>query len=48
MQYNNPDSKWQDVIPYMVINLDYDRDIYISKDTIVVYMHMKRTNLVSI
>ena len=37
MQYDNPDSKWQDVILYMIINLDYDRDIYISKDTIVAY-----------
>ena len=37
MQYDNPNSKSQDVIPYMIINLDYDRDIYISKDTIVVY-----------
>ena len=39
MQYNNPDGKWQDVIPYMIINLDYDRDIYISKNTVVVYTH---------
>ena len=34
MQYDNSDGKWQDVIPYMIINLDYDRDIYISKDTV--------------
>ena len=39
MQYDNPDGKWQDVIPYMIINLDYDRDIYISKDTIMAYAH---------
>ena len=39
MQYNNADGKWQDVIPYMIINLDYDRDIYISKDTVVAYAH---------
>ena len=32
IQYDNKDVKWQDVIPYMIINLDYDRDIYISKD----------------
>ena len=38
MQYDNPDGKWQNVIPYMIINLDYDRDIYISKDTVVVYV----------
>ena len=38
-QYDNPDGKWQDVIPYMIINLDYDRDIYISMDTIVANAH---------
>ena len=37
MQYNNPDGKWQEVIPYMIINLDYNRDIYISKDTVMAY-----------
>ena len=37
MQYNNPDSKWQDVIPYMIINLKYDRDIYLGKDTVMAY-----------
>ena len=37
MQYKNPNGKWQDVIPYMIINLEYDRDIYLGKDTIVVY-----------
>ena len=39
MQYDNSDRKWQDVIPYMIINLDYDKDIYISKDTIMAYIH---------
>ena len=39
MQYDNFDGKWQDAIPYMIINLDYDRDIYISKDTIIAYAH---------
>ena len=39
MQYDNPNGKWKDVIPYMIINFDYDRDIYISKDTIMVYAH---------
>ena len=39
MQYKNSNGKWQDVIPYMIINLDYDRDIYISKDTVVAYAH---------
>ena len=38
MQYDNADDKWQDVIPYM-INLHYDRGIYISKDTVVAYLH---------
>ena len=37
MQYDNSDGKWQDVIPYMIINLDYDGDIYISKDTVIAY-----------
>ena len=41
MQCNNPDGKGQDVIPYMMINLDYDRDIYIyiSKDIVIAYTH---------
>ena len=39
MQYDDSNRKWQDVIPYMIINLDYDRDIYISKDTVIVYAH---------
>ena len=37
MQYNNPDGKWQEEIPNMIINLEYDKDIYLSKDTIVAY-----------
>ena len=37
MQYNNPDSKWLEDIPYMIINLEYDKDIYLGKDTIVAY-----------
>ena len=37
LQYNNPNGKWQDVIPHMIINLKYDRDIYLSKDTIMAY-----------
>ena len=37
LQYNNPNSKWQDVIPYMIINLEYDRDIYLGKDTVMAY-----------
>ena len=37
MQYNNPDGKWQGVIPYIIINLEYDRDIYLGKDTVMAY-----------
>ena len=37
MQYNNPNSKWLEEIPYMIINLEHDRDIYLGKDTIVAY-----------
>ena len=33
MQYNNPDGKWLENIPFMVINLEHDRDIYLGKDT---------------
>ena len=29
--------KWSEDIPYMVINLEHDRDIYLGKDTIVAY-----------
>ena len=37
MQFNNPNGKWQKEMPYMIINLEYDRDIYLGKDTIVAY-----------
>ena len=37
MQFNNPDGKWQKDMPYMIINLEYDRDIYLGKDTIIAY-----------
>ena len=37
MQYNNPDGKWQEEIPYMIINLEYDKDIYLGKDTVMAY-----------
>ena len=37
MQFNNPDCKWQKDMPYMIINLKYDRDIYLGKDTIMAY-----------
>ena len=37
MQYNNPDGKWSENIPYMVINLEYSKDVYLGKDTVVAY-----------
>ena len=37
MQYNNPDGKWLEEIPYMIINLEHDRDIYLGKDTVMTY-----------
>ena len=37
MQYNNPDGKWSEDIPYKIINLEHDRDIYLGKDTVVAY-----------
>ena len=37
MQYNNLDGKWSDSIPYMIINLEHERDVYLGKDTVVAY-----------
>ena len=37
MQFNNPNDRWQKEMPYMIINLKYEMDIYLGKDTIVVY-----------
>ena len=37
MQYKNPNGKWSENIPYMIINLEHDRDIYLGKDTIVAF-----------
>ena len=37
MQYNNPNGKWLENIPFMVINLEHDKDIYLGKDTVVAY-----------
>ena len=37
MQYNNPNGKWPENIPFMIINLEHDRDIYLGKDTIMAY-----------
>ena len=27
LQYSNPDGKWQEEIPYMIINLEYDKNV---------------------
>ena len=43
MQYNNPDGKWSEDIPYMIINLEQDKDIYLGK-TPSWLMQGKRTN----
>ena len=37
MQYNNPNGKWSEDIPYMIINLEHNKDIYLGKDTIMAY-----------
>ena len=37
MQYNNPNGKWSESIPYMIINLEHERDVYLGKDTIIAY-----------
>ena len=37
MQYNNPNGKWQEEIPYIIINLEYGNDIYLGNDTVMAY-----------
>ena len=37
MQYNTPNGKWSENIPYMIINLEHDRDIYPGKVTVMAY-----------
>ena len=37
MHFNNTHGKWQKDMPHMIINLEYDKDIYLGKDTIVAY-----------
>ena len=37
LQYNNPNGKWLEDMPYMIINLEHYRDISLGKDTIVAY-----------
>ena len=41
MQMDNSEGKNCDTIPYMIVNLDYHAVVYISKDTLVVYIHDK-------
>ena len=41
MQMDNTEGKSCDTIPYMIINLDYHDVVYISKDTLVAYIHEK-------
>ena len=38
MQFNNSEGKQQKEIPYMMINLDYNDEVYIGKNTHVVYI----------
>ena len=42
MQYNNPDGKWSESIPYMIINLEHERDVYLGKDTIMAVCKRRR------
>ena len=44
MQYNNPNGKWSENIPYMVINLEHGKDVYLGKDTVMAYAREKKTN----
>ena len=37
MQYKNPNGKWSEDIPYMIINLEHDKDFYLGKDTVMAY-----------
>ena len=39
MQMDNTESKSCDTIPYMIVNLDYNDLVYISRDTPVVYIN---------
>ena len=42
MQMDNTEGKSRDTIPYMIINLDYNDPVYISKDTPVAYIPGRR------
>ena len=39
MQMDNTEGKSCDTIPYMIVNLDYNDPVYISRDTPVAYVH---------
>ena len=38
MQFDNSEGKQQKEIPYMIINLDYNDEVYIGKNTYVAYI----------
>ena len=38
IQFNNSEGKQQKEIPYMIINLDYNDEVYIGKNTHVTYI----------
>ena len=39
MQMDNSEGKSHDTIPYMIVNLDYHDEVYISKDTPIAFIH---------
>ena len=39
MQVDNSEGKSHEMIPYMIVNLDYHDAVYISKDTLIAYIH---------
>ena len=39
MQMDNMEGKSHDTIPYMIVNLDYNDLVYISRDTPVAYIY---------
>ena len=39
MQMDKSEGQSHDTIPYMIVNLDYHDVVYISKDTLIVYIH---------
>ena len=38
IQFDNSEGKQQKEIPYMIINLDYNDEVYIGKNTHVTYI----------